>query len=106
MDTRRSKCGEDTDFKVEQVRDIYLKNYNNILTSGRCSTKDPKYAPIISILGVDQKLADDYKKLSEKDNTSNRDTTKGESDYIRDLPPWILEEPEYGVGNKTKDRKE
>ena len=29
-----------------------------------------------------------------------------DSAYIRDLPPWMLEDRKYGMGNKTKDGKE
>ena len=79
-----------------------LKNYNNLLTSGRWSTKDPKDAQILDLVGLDQKIADDSKKLSEKSNTSNRDTTKGEPSYISDLPPWMLEETKGVLGNKTR----
>ena len=49
---------------------------------------------------MDQKISDDSKKSSEKSNTSNIDTTKGEPAYIRDLPTWILEEPKGVVGKK------
>ena len=83
-----------------------LKKYKKILTSGRWSTKDPKYDQILALLGVYQKLVDESKKSSEISNTSNRDTTKGYTAYIRDLPPWILEDLKDGVGNKNKDVKE
>ena len=33
-----------------------LKKYNKILTSGRCYTKEPKDAHIISAVGVAQKI--------------------------------------------------
>ena len=42
---------------------------------------------ILALVGVAQKLAYDTKKSSDKSNTSNRDTTKVEPDYIRDLLP-------------------
>ena len=69
------------------------------------SNKDTKYDQILFLVGVDQNLADDSKKSSEKSNSSNRDSTKVEPAYIRYLPPWILEEPKVGVGNKIKDGK-
>ena len=69
-----------------------------------CSTKYPKDSQILALVGVAQKLADDSNKSSEKSNT-NRDTTKGEPAYIRDLPPLILEELKFGVRNKNKDGK-
>ena len=53
-----------------------LNKYNIILTSERLSTKDTKDDQILSLVGVSQKLADYPKKLSEKSNTSNRETTK------------------------------
>ena len=93
MDTRRSEWEEDKYFTADQVRDMSLKNYNNLLTSGRWSTKDPKDSNILALVGVAQNLADDTKIYYEKYNTSNKDTTTGESVYTRDLPPWILEEP-------------
>ena len=53
-----------------------LKKYNNLLTSWRCSNKDPKYDHILALVVVAQKLVDDSKKSSEKSNTYNRDSTK------------------------------
>ena len=76
METRRSDWEEDNYFTAYQVRDMALKKYNNLLTSGRWSTKDPNDDQILSIVGVSQNLSDDSKKSSEKSNTSNRDTTK------------------------------
>ena len=61
-----------------------LNKYNNLLTSGRWSNKDPKDAHILSLVGLDQNLAEDSKKSYKK---SNMDPTKIEPDYIRDLPP-------------------
>ena len=34
------------------------------------------------------------------------ESTKGETAYIRDITPWILDEPKSGVGNKTEYGKE
>ena len=82
-----------------------LNKYNNLLTSGRWSTKDIKYFQILSLAGVAQKLAYESKISSEKSNTSNRETTKGEPAYTRDLPPWMVEETKSGAGNKNKDGK-
>ena len=70
------------------------KNYNNLFTSGSWSNKDPKDDHILDLVGVAQNIADNSKKESEK---SNRNWTKREPDYIRDLPTWILEEPKGGV---------
>ena len=58
MDTSRSKWGEGKDFASEQVRTMALKKYNNLLTSGKWSTKDPKDAQILDLVGVAQKLSD------------------------------------------------
>ena len=68
-----------------------LKKYNNLLTSWRWSTKYTEGAQILILVGVEQNLAYDSKKSSEKSNTSNRETTKVNPSYIRYLPPWILE---------------
>ena len=76
-----------------------LNNYNNILTSGRCPKKDPKYTQIMDVVGVAQNFADNSKK-------SNRYPSNGDPAYIRELPHWVPEEPKVGVRNKTKDRKE
>ena len=82
-----------------------LNKYNNLLTLGRYSTKDNKDDHILALVGVAQNLAYDPKKSSEKSNTSNRETPKGEPAYIRYPPPWMLEDPKDGVGNKNKDGK-
>ena len=100
MDTKRSEWGEDKYLTSEQVRDMALKKYNSLLTSRRCSTKDPKDAQTLALVLVEQKIADNSNKSCEKYNTSNRYTTKGEPAYIRGPPPWILEEPKVGVGTK------
>ena len=102
MDTRRSEWEEDKELKAEQGRSMSLKKYNKLLTSGRCSNKDPKDAQTLDLVGVDQNIVDDSKKSSEK---SNKDPTKGETAYIRDLPPYIPEDPKWGV-KKNKDAKE
>ena len=101
MKTRRIESEEDTYFTSEQVMSMSLKKYNNLLTSGRGSTKYPKYAQILYLEVLPQKLADESNNSSEKYNTYNRDTTKGEPAYIRGLPPWMLEEPKVGMGNKN-----
>ena len=72
-----SEWDEEKEFTEEQERDIALKKYNNILTSGRCSKKDTKDVQILSLVGVSQKIADNSKTSYEKPNTSNRDLTKG-----------------------------
>ena len=66
---------------------MVLKRYNNLLTPWRWSTKDSKDAQILALVGAEQNLADDYKKPSDKYDTSEREITKGEVAYIRDLPP-------------------
>ena len=102
METRRSEWGEEKDFTENKVRDVALKNYNNLLTWLRWSTDYPKDDDILALVLVAQNLADESKKSYEKSNTSNRDTNRGEPAYIRDLPPWILEEPKGVVVNITK----
>ena len=47
---------------------MYLKKYNNHLTSGRWSSKYPKDSQILYLVGVAHKLADDSKNISEKSN--------------------------------------
>ena len=42
------------------------KKYNNLLTSGRCSAKDPKDAHILALVGVEKNIADDSKKSSDE----------------------------------------
>ena len=79
-----------------------LNKYNNLLTSGRWSTKDPKDAQILDLVGVAQKFADKTNKSSEK---YNKDSSKGEPAYIKDLPHCIMKYPKGGMGNKTKDGK-
>ena len=61
-----------------------MNNYNKVPTSGRWSTKNPKYSQILDLVGVDKKLSDDLNKSSDK---SNRDPTKGEQSYTSDLSP-------------------
>ena len=77
-----------------------LKKYNNLLTSGRWSTKDTKDDQILDLVVVAQNLEYESKKSSDKSNTSNRETTRGEPSYTRDLPPWMMEEPKVKVGGK------
>ena len=85
MDTRSSQWEEEKDSTEEQVRSMALKKYNQLLTSGRWSNKDPKDDPILDIVWVEQKLADGSKKSSDKSNTSNSDSTKGYPAYTRDI---------------------
>ena len=66
------------------MRAVALKNYNNLLTSGMWFNKDPKDSHIMALVVVAQNLADESNKSSEK---SNRDSTKGDPDYLRYLPP-------------------
>ena len=82
-----------------------LKKYNNLLTSGSWYNKDLTDDRIIALVGVAQKLADDSKKSYDKSNKSNRGSTKGYPAYIREPPPWMLEEKQSRVLNETKDGK-
>ena len=82
-----------------------LNSYNNLFTSERWSNKDPKDSQILSLVGVYQKLSDESKKSSEKSNTSNRESTKGDPAYTMYLTLWILEVPKLGGGNQAKDGK-
>ena len=54
------------------MRDTELNKYNDILVSGRWSTKDPKDAQILALVVVTQKLADDSNKSSYKYNRSSK----------------------------------
>ena len=49
MDTSCGDWKEENEFTAEHVRAIAMKKYNNLFTSGRCSTKDNKYAQILDI---------------------------------------------------------
>ena len=62
METRRSEWGEEKDFTENKVRDVALKNYNNLLTWLRWSTDYPKDDDILALVLVAQKLADESKK--------------------------------------------
>ena len=62
METRRNAWQEYKNFTKEQVRDMALNNYNNLLTSGRWSTNYTKDAKILALVGVSQNVADYYKK--------------------------------------------
>ena len=62
METRRNAWQEYKNFTEEQVRDMALNKYNNLLTSGRWSTNYTKDAKILALVGKSQKIADYYKK--------------------------------------------
>ena len=64
METRRSEWEEDKEFTSDQVRAIGTNKYNNFLSSGRWSNKDSKDAQILAVVGLDQNLSDESKKLS------------------------------------------
>ena len=83
-----------------------LKKYNKFITSGKWSNKYPKDTQILALVGVAQKIVDNYKKSSDTSNTSNMGLTKEDPAYVKDLPPWITEHPKGGVVNKTKYGKE
>ena len=87
METRRSEWEEDKDLTEYQMRSMALKKYNSLLTSWRWFIKDTKDAQILALVGVAQNLADESKKLFDKSNNFNRETTKGYQSYTRDLPP-------------------
>ena len=90
MKTSRSEWEEDKYLTAEHESSKDLKNYSNLLTAGSWSTKYPKVAHVLALVGVDQKLAVDPKKSSDKSNTPNRETTKGYPSHIMDIPPWML----------------
>ena len=52
MYTRRSDWDEEKDFTLDQVRAMDLKKYNNLLTSGMWSAKNPKYSHILALVGM------------------------------------------------------
>ena len=87
METIRSEWDKEKYLTSEKMMAVSVKNYNNFLTSGRCYNKDPKDADILALGGVSQNLADKSNKSSDK---PNREPTKGDIDYIRYLPPWML----------------
>ena len=62
MESRRSEWKEYKELNSEQVRAMALNNYNNILTSGRWSKKDPKDSQIPALVEVAYKLSNDSKK--------------------------------------------
>ena len=59
MDIRRSEWEEDKYFKADQVRDMALKIYNKLLTSGRWYNKDPKDDQILYLVGVAKNISDE-----------------------------------------------
>ena len=81
------KREEDKKLSVERVIIFALKKYNRLLTSGRWSTEDPKYEQILDLVGLAHKLMNESKKTY---NMSNKESTKGEPAYIRDLLSWIM----------------
>ena len=64
MEIRRSDWEEYKELLAEQVRAMALNKYNNLLTSGRWSTKDTKDNQILALVKMDQKLAGESKKAS------------------------------------------
>ena len=91
METRRIKWDEEKEFTAEKVRYTVLKKYNNLPTSGRRYNKYPKDDHILTLFGLVQKLVYNSKKSSDKSTTSNRESTKREISYTKDLPPWMME---------------
>ena len=77
-----------------------LNRNNNFLKYWRWSTKYPNYTHNLVLVVVDNKIVEDFKKTSEK---SNMDSTKLESDYIRDIKSWMLKDSKGGVGNNFND---
>ena len=70
MDTSGSEWEDNMKFSEDQAGAIALKKYNNLLTSARWSTKDPKNAHIPTIVGVKHNLMDS-KKTSYKPNSQS-----------------------------------
>ena len=105
MYTGRSEWEEEKEFTADQVRDMDPKKYRNLFTSVRWSNKDPKDSHILALVGAAPKIEDDSNKSSDKFNTLDRESTKGEPAYTSYLKTWMLEEPTCVVGNKTKDAK-
>ena len=73
-----------------------MNKYNNLLTSVSWSTKDPKDAQILALLGVAHKLMDDHNKSSDKSDSEYKDTkssTKVDPSYINYIPYWIWKIP-------------
>ena len=64
--------------------------------------KEPKDAQNLALVKMDQELMDVSKKTPER---SDREYTKVESDYIRDLTYFMLRYTKGGAGNNTKYRK-
>ena len=62
------------------MRSTSLKKYNNLLTSGMWSNKDPKGSQILSLVVVSQKIADESKESSDSSNISNRESTSVDKD--------------------------
>ena len=62
MDTSSSEWEKDNYFTAEQVKYMALNNYNKLLTSGRCSKKDPKNTQFLALFGVAQNFTDYSKK--------------------------------------------
>ena len=56
MDTSSSEWEDNNEFKSYQVRVMSMQKYNNLLTSGSSSNKDPKDDQILYLVGVAQKL--------------------------------------------------
>ena len=61
MYNSRSEWEEDKKLTSEQVSDIDMKNYNNLLNSGRWSNKYPKDYQTLYLEGVAKKIADNSK---------------------------------------------
>ena len=65
MGTNRREWEEVKEFTLEYASAMSLKKYNNLLTSGRWSKNNTKYAQIIYLVGVYQKISDESMKLYE-----------------------------------------
>ena len=68
---QKERVGVDKEFKAEKAMAMDLKEYKNLLTSGRWYIKDLKDDHILSLVGLDQKIAYESNKSSDKSNTSN-----------------------------------
>ena len=75
INTRRDEWEEEEYFLVEQLSTVLLNKYNDLLTSRRCYTKDPKDVKLLDLVGVAQKLVDWSNKSSENSNRSEKCST-------------------------------
>ena len=68
METRSIEWEKDRKFTKYQVRATDLKKYNNLITSGKCSTNYPKDSWILYLVGATQNIMDESKNTPESFN--------------------------------------